>query len=51
MKALIISMGIGNRVVELFSAATSLRVWRYLSWIVTGESSIIKAAWVSFSAA
>jgi hypothetical protein len=45
------SMGIGNRVVELFSVATSLRVWRYLSWRATGALCIILAASASLYAA
>ena len=45
------SMGIGNRVVELFPVATSLRVWRYLSCRAAYALCMISAASASFLAA
>lgn len=42
------SMGIGNNILELLSAATLDKVWRYLNWRAVGEVEMTPAA--SFSA-
>lgn len=44
MKCCIISIGRGKTMVEFFSAAMVLRVWRYLSWRAEGESAITREA-------
>lgn len=44
MKWLMISMGRGKMMVEFFSAAMVLRVWRYLSWRADGDSAITRDA-------
>ena len=41
-------MGIGNNILELLSAATLDKVWRYLNCRAVGEAEITPAA--SFSA-
>lgn len=48
MKFCSISMGRGKMMVEFFSAAMLLRVWRYRSWRAEGDSEITREA--SFSA-
>lgn len=44
MKWLMMSMGRGKMMVEFFSAAMVLRVWRYLSWRADGDSEITRDA-------
>jgi hypothetical protein len=45
------SIGMGKMVVELFSAAISVTVWRYRSWMALGSRASVRAAWAYVSEA
>ena len=51
MNGRIRSIGSGKMVVELFSAAISVTVWRYRSWMALGSVARVRAACASVSEA